>query len=142
MSVHPHVAWMRLAPRPGQNIGVSTMNLIAGHGIEGDRHAKPNARNQVLLIEIETLDDLNLAPGDIRENIATSGINLMSLQEGARLRIGSEAEVVISHPCDPCHKMNTLRPGLESQLLGRRGMLGIIDKGGVVVEGDPVTIAI
>ena len=102
MSSAAHVAWLRLSPRSGQNLDVSSLSFVADLGIEGDRHAKPDTRNQVLLMDTETLDALELAPGDIRENVATRGIDLASLREGDRLGIGAEAEVVISHPCDPC----------------------------------------
>ena len=72
MSSTAHVAWLRLSPRSGQNLDVSSLSFVADLGIEGDRHAKPDTRNQVLLMDTETLDALELAPGDIRENVATS----------------------------------------------------------------------
>ena len=140
MSSTAHVAWLRLSPRSGQNVGVNSLSFVADIGIEGDRHAKPDTRNQVLLMDTETLDALDLAPGDIRENVATSGIDLASLREGDRLRIGAEAEVVISHPCDPCSKMDALRPGLQEDIRGRRGMLGTVSASGVAVAGDPITV--
>ena len=139
MSSTAHVAWLRLSPRSGQNLDVSSLSFVADVGIEGDRHAKPDTRNQVLLMDTETLDALELAPGDIRENVATRGIDLASLREGERLRIGAEAEVVISHPCDPCSKMDALRPGLQEEIRGRRGMLANVSASGVVVAGDPIT---
>ena len=140
MSIPSHVAWLRLSPRPGQNVGVSSLSFVANEGIEGDRHAKPYARNQVLFIDVETLDLLDLSPGDVRENVATRGIDVASLAEGDHIQIGSEAQVVVSHPCDPCHKMEALRPGLQAELEGRRGMLATVVTGGVVSLGDPVIV--
>ena len=140
MSSNPHVAWLRLSPQSGQNVGVSSLNFVADLGIEGDRHANPDSRNQVLLMDTETLDVLELGPGDIRENVATTGIDLTALNEGDRLRIGEQVEVVISHPCDPCYKMDILRPGLQEDIRGRRGMLATVSAGGVAVAGDPITL--
>ena len=140
MSTTAHVAWLRLSPRSGQNVDVSSLSFIADLGIEGDRHAQPDSRNQVLLMDTETLDVLELGPGDIRENVATTGVDLASLSEGDRLRIGAEVEVVISHPCDPCSKMDALRPGLQEEIRGRRGMLSTVSAGGVAVAGDPITV--
>lgn len=141
MSSSPHVAWLRLSPRPGENVDVSSLSFVADMGIEGDRHANPDSRNQVLLMDTETLDVLELGPGDIRENVATTGMDLAALNEGDRLRIGAEVEVVISHPCEPCYKMDILRPGLQEDIRGRRGMLAVVGTGGVVVAGDPISLA-
>ncbi len=138
MSKRPHVSWVRFSPRTGENLGASSIDMVAGLGIEGDRHAKPDRRNQVLLIEAETLKALGLGPGDVRENIATRGIQLMELSEGDLLQVGPQVELLISHPCEPCHKMDALRPGLRQELEGRRGMLAIVTVGGVVAPGDEI----
>ena len=119
---------------------MSSLNLIEGLGIEGDRHARPEKRNQVLVMDVETLDDLGLRAGDIRENIATRGLEVADLAEGDRLRFGVDAEVLISHPCAPCYKMDTLRPGLQQELKGRRGMLAVVSRGGVVLPGDVIEL--
>ncbi len=140
MSTLAHVAWLRLSPQPGQNVSVSSLSFVANEGIEGDRHAKPNSRSQVLLMDVETLDALRLSSGDVSENVATRGIDVASLVEGDQIRIGSEVQLVISHPCDPCKKMEALRPGLQAELEGRRGMLATVADGGVVLPGDPITV--
>ncbi len=140
MSLPPHVAWVRVSPRPGRNEEMSSLNLIEGLGIEGDRHARPEKRNQVLVMDVETLDHFELRAGDIRENIATRGLDVAGLVEGDRLRFGADAEVLISHPCAPCYKMDALRTGLQEALRGRRGMLGIVTRGGVVLPGDVVKL--
>ncbi len=140
MSLPPHVAWVRVSPKPSRNEEMSSVNLIEGLGIEGDRHARPEKRNQVLVMDVETLDRLQLRAGDIRENIATRGVDVADLAEGDRLRFGVDAEVLISHPCAPCYKMDVLRPGLQEELRGRRGMLGVVTRGGVVLPGDLVEL--
>ena len=140
MSLPPHVAWVRVSPRPGRNEEMSSLNLIEGLGIEGDRHARADKRNQVLVMDIETLDEFELRAGDIRENIATRGLSVAGLAEGDRLRLGVDAEVLISHPCAPCHKMDALRPGLQSEIKGRRGMLAVVTRGGVVLPGDVIEL--
>lgn len=136
----PHVVWVRIAPLPGRSENVASLNLIENIGIEGDRHAKPDKRNQVLIVDIETLDQLDLQAGDLKENIGTQGIDVAGLAEGDRVRIGTDVEVLISHSCAPCHKMNAVREGLEAKLEGRRGMLGVVSCGGVVLPGDPVHV--
>jgi len=140
VSLPPHVAWVRVSPRPGRNEGMSSLNLIEGLGIEGDRHARAEKRNQVLVMDVETLDEFGLRAGDIRENIATRGLDVADLAEGDKLRFGVDAEVLISHPCAPCYKMDALRQGLQSEIKGRRGMLGIVTRGGVVLPGDVIEV--
>ena len=140
MSVAPYVAWVRVSPTPGRNEEMASLNLIEGLGIEGDRHARPEKRNQVLVMDVETLDELQLRAGDIRENIATRGLEVAKLDEGDRLRFGVDAELLVSHPCAPCYKMDALRPDLQQELKGRRGMLAIVSRGGVVLPGDVVTL--
>ena len=140
MSLPPHVDWVRVSPRPGRNEEMSSLNLIERLGIEGDRHARPEKRNQVLVMDVETLDQFELKAGDIRENIATRGLDVANLDEGDRLRFGVDAEVLISHPCAPCYKMDALRPGLQQELKGRRGMLAVVSRGGVVLPGDVIEL--
>ena len=140
MDANPHVAWVRVSPEPGRNIPVASLNLIESLGIEGDRHAKRGRRSQVLIMDTETLDALDLRAGDVRENIATKGLDPASLQEGDRLRVGPDAELVVSHPCAPCSKMDALRPGLQEEIRGRRGMLAVVVRGGVVAPGDAIAV--
>lgn len=91
-------------------------------------------------MDVETLDELRLRAGDIRENIATRGLEVAQLAEGDRLRVGVDAELLISHPCAPCYKMDALRPGLQGELQGRRGMLAVVARGGAVLPGDVIKL--
>ena len=112
-----------LAPR-------QEVRAIEGCGIEGDRHARPGSRRQVLLMEAETLDALGLLPGDVREQVTVRGVRLDGLASGARLRIGT-AEFEVAGPCDPCERMEEIRPGLRTALEGRRGRFLRVVKAGL-----------
>ena len=122
---------------------VERANFLAGTGIQGDRHstARPERRDyQVLLIEEETLEALDLTAGVVRENVTTSRIDLSSLEVGQRLALGDEVVLQISKPCAPCSRMDEVRPGLQKELEGRRGMLASVVQGGSVAMGDPVRV--
>ena len=41
---------------------VERVQALAGQGLEGDRHARPHSRRQVLLMEQEVLDEFGLGP--------------------------------------------------------------------------------
>ena len=55
---------------------------IAGMGIDGDRSCYEGNIRQVLFMDKETLDDLELTPGQIKENITTSGVDMSQAQPG------------------------------------------------------------
>lgn len=113
--------------------------FIAEQGIEGDRHstAMPERRDyQVLVMDQETLAMLGLAPGDVRENVTTKGLNLTGMLPGQKLALGREIILRLSKPCAPCSRMDELRPGLQQELEGRRGMLAVVERGGTVAVGD------
>lgn len=119
---------------------VNPVLFVTDSGIEGDCHGRPGSRRQVLLIEAETLDFLGVPPGAVKENITTWGINLMGLQPGTRLLLGEEAVLWITGACAPCALMDDVRPGLEEELQGRRGVLAWVQKGGRVFVGDPIRV--
>jgi MOSC domain-containing protein YiiM len=108
-------------------------------GLWGDRHARAGHARQVLLMEQEVLDLLGLEPGIVRENVTTRGIALTGLPAGTRLRAGG-ALLEITGPCQPCARMDEIRPGLKDHLEGRRGMLCRVLEGGPVKSGDAVQV--
>jgi MOSC domain-containing protein YiiM len=111
---------------------------VAGNsGFEGCAHARPDSPRQVLLVDSETLEAMNLSPGIIRENITTSGLNVNGLEIGQKLRVG-ETRLEVSAVCAPCDQMEQVRPGLQKEIWGRRGMLCRVLEGGIIRRGDPI----
>lgn len=113
-------------------------NVVRNHGIEGCAHARPNGVRQVLLVDLETLNAMDLQPGIIRENITTEGLNVNGLELGQRLRVGGQTLLEVSAVCTPCDQLEKVRPGLRRELYGRRGMLCRVLEGGLVSPGDPI----
>ncbi len=91
----------------------------------------------MLLVDRETLEAMNLAPGILRENITTAGLNVNGLAPGEKLRIG-ETLLEVTAVCTPCDQMERIRPGLRKELWGRRGMLCRVLEAGVVRAGDAI----
>jgi MOSC domain-containing protein YiiM len=85
------------------------------------------------------LDALGLEPGAIRENITVDGDDVQAWPVGQRLRVGG-ALFEVTMVCDPCERMDKLRPGLRAELEGRRGMLARVLETGPVAVGDEVAL--
>jgi MOSC domain-containing protein YiiM len=113
------------------------IEAIANRGLMGCAHANAGGLRQVLLMDIETLDVLSLAPGEIKENITTRGFDVRGLRPGHRLRIGG-ALLETTVPCAPCKRMEAIRAGLKNELRGRRGMLCRVLEGGTIRVGDAI----
>jgi MOSC domain-containing protein YiiM len=144
------------------------IRLLAGLGVEGDAHAgetvkhrsrvardpsQPNLR-QVHLLHAELFDELRQAgfdvgPGQIGENILTTGIDLLGLPTGTVLHLGDHAVVAVTGLRNPCAQLDRFRPGLMAAVLDRdatgnlvrkAGIMAVVLTGGDVRPGDPVRI--
>jgi len=145
-----------------------SIRLLAGLGVEGDAHmgetvkhrsrvrvdpTQPNLR-QVHLIQSELFDELrqkgfSIHPGDVGENITTSGIDLLGLPSGAVLHVGDSAVVEITGLRNPCSQLDGFQKGLTAAVLDRdgagnlirkAGIMGIVREGGDVRPGDPIRV--
>ncbi len=107
-----------------------------GLGLVGDLNYGVKKR-QVLLVERETLEAFGLTPGQIRENITVSGIQLAGLPTGTMLEVG-EALLEVTGDCAPCEFIEDIRPGLRQAIGGRRGTLCRVVGGGTLRLQDSV----
>lgn len=145
-----------------------SIRLLRGLGVEGDAHMgetvkhryhvarNPDAPNlrQVHLIHRELFDELRAAgfdvgPGDMGENVTTSGVDLLNLPRGTRLRLGDFAIVELTGLRSPCKQIDGFQPGLMNAVLDRdadgnrvrkSGVMAIVIAGGEVRPGDPIEI--
>jgi MOSC domain-containing protein YiiM len=118
---------------------LATARAVENSGLAGCAHARPGGKRQVLLVEVETLGNWNVVPGIIHENITTQGLDVHGLQVGQRLRMGSVV-LEVSAFCEPCEPMDAIRPGLQQELQGRRGMLCRVLSGGTLQRGDAIVL--
>ncbi|HEV2785245.1 MAG TPA: MOSC domain-containing protein [Solirubrobacteraceae bacterium] len=149
--------------------GAERIRLLEGLGVEGDAHlgekiqhrsrvrrdpTQPNLR-QVHLIHSELHDELaaegfaGLRPGQMGENVTTSGIDLLALPAGARLRLGDDAVVEVTGLRNPCKQLDEIQPGLMKATLGRdadgevvrrAGVMAVVVRSGDVRPGDRVAV--
>lgn len=118
---------------------VEEARAVEDKGFEHCAHGRPGSKRQILLMDIETLGEFSLEPGALKENITTEGIPLRELPRGQRLSIG-EAHLEVTIRCEPCGRMDDVRPGLQEALRGKRGQLCRVVKEGVIHRGDPIEL--
>ena len=127
---------------PGRGSGRSDARervvALESQGFEGCAHANP-PRREVLLVSKEHLDAVGVVPGAVRENVTVEGADVQSWPVGQRVRVG-EALLEVTMVCDPCHRMDDLRPGLRAEIDGRRGMLAHVVEGGEIAHGDAIEL--
>ena len=145
-----------------------SIKLVAGLGVEGDAHlgttvkhrsrvardpTQPNLR-QVHLVHAELHDELRqagfaVAPGQMGENVTTSGVDLLGLATGTRLYLGSSAVVEVTGLRNPCAQLDKIQKGLMAATLGRdehgnlvrkAGIMGVVLAEGEVRPGDPIRV--
>lgn len=114
---------------------------LEGRGLEGCAHAKSSSssKRQVLFVSKQHLDAVGVEPGRIRENFTVEGADVHEWPVGQRLRAG-DALFEITMVCDPCGRMEEIRPGLQAELEDRRGMLARVLETGEVSVGDEITL--
>ncbi len=117
---------------------LETARVFENEGVEGCAHRRGGKRN-VLFVAAEDLESLDVPPGRAKENFTVRGADVMGWPIGQRLVIG-DAEFEISMVCDPCELMEEIRPGLQAELEGKRGMLAKVLTTGRVSRGDQITL--
>jgi MOSC domain-containing protein YiiM len=134
------VAGLFVSPSRGSGVSETRERVLAieSQGFEGCAHGNP-PRREVLFASKEHLDDVGVEPGAIRENITVEGANVHEWPVGQQVKVG-EALFEITMVCDPCHRMDELRPGLRAEIDGKRGMLAHIVEGGEIALGDEVVV--
>ena len=130
--------WTSPARNSGRMDGHERRLAIAGGGLEGCAHANP-PRREVLFVSREHLDSVGVEPGAIRENLTVEGADVQAWPVGQQVRVGA-AVFEVTMVCDPCQRMDDLRPGLRAELDGKRGMLARVVEGGEVAVGDEIEL--
>ena len=137
--------------------------LLKDHGVEGDAHAgkfvrrrfiarlwpRQANRRQVHLIRAELFDELceaghAVGPGDLGENVTTTGLELEHLPLGTKLYLGERAIIELTGLRTPCAQIDRFQKGLRSEMFRRGtgipkfkcGVFGVVVVGGRVAPGD------
>jgi MOSC domain-containing protein YiiM len=115
------------------------VEAVEDKGLEGCIHGRRGSKRQVLLMDCETLEQLRVGPGAVKENITTQGLDFQALSEGQSLRIGKGLFEIISR-CHPCDRMDEIRQGLQEELKGQRGWLCRVVESGRIRRGNRIEV--
>jgi MOSC domain-containing protein YiiM len=133
---------------------VSSIEMVEGKGIRNEpryfgrisRRTGEPSRRQVSLIEREQIAEhaaalglQTIAPGAVRANIETLGMNLVGLI-GSEVEIG-EAVLFLYEARDPCSQMDAICQGLRELMLDQRqGVMAEVRRGGTIRVGDAIRV--
>lgn len=120
-----------IAPSSGR------LQLKSRWGIESDADASGISPRQLLITNQAELDVFGIAPGELLENITVSGLDSADFVPGSILHIGDEVQIRLTFYCEPCKRIGHLVPAL-SDILRKRGILGVVLQGGQIQVGDSV----
>ena len=122
---------------------VDFVRAVAGCGLEGDRHFRPEGQRPVgalTLIQAEELDDVGLTGAQSRRQVVVRGVRLNDLV-GKRFMVGS-VECLGVELCEPClHLEKLTRPGIVDVLAHRGGLNADILTSGTIAVGDEVSVS-
>jgi MOSC domain-containing protein YiiM len=140
--------------------------LIEEFGVEGDAHAGKHVRHRYLARKHPTMPNLRqvhllpaevfallrsvgyeILPGELGENVTTSGLALTRLPLGTVIRLGETAAVELTGLRAPCALIDRFRKGLKRQMFEneaggpkfRCGVLAVVKSGGSVAAGAPAS---
>ena len=141
----PEVIAVCLSEKKGiQKHEVPEIDLVFGHGIEGDAHAG-NWHRQVSLLAKESVDRMQeqvsipLHPGAFAENVLCEGITLAELPIGTKLQIGS-ALCEVTQIGKECHADCAIRQQAGDCVMPREGIFAVVLEAGEARIGDMIQV--
>ena len=118
--------------------------LVAGHGIEGDRKGS-SPKRQLNIMTQETLDELgklglHVAPGQMGEQLIISGVDVADLNVGDHIQIGESAVIEVGKPRTGCDRFEHIQGFDPHVLTGRLGIIASVVESGAIKIGDAVKV--
>lgn len=115
---------------------------VENSGIENDAHAGTPVR-QISLLADESVEKIRkkmpeISSGAFAENITTSGINLIKLAIGTKLKVGNDVILSVSQIGKECHSPCHIYKTVGDCVMPREGIFAVVIKGGAIKPGDGI----
>lgn len=126
-------------------IPVNSAELIAGHGIKGDRKAGRNPKRQINIVSMNTVETLRelgfqVNAGELGEQIVIDGLDVVSLPIGTQIQLGDSAVIELAMERTSCEWLELIHGQSKHDATGQLGMLAKVIAGGTIQVGDGVRI--
>ena len=123
---------------------VGSCQLLENFGLAGDGHGGDWHR-QVSLLAMESIAKmraagLDVGPGDFAENLTTEGIELFHLPIGTQLQLSGGALLEVTQIGKVCHDRCAIYYQAGDCVMPKEGIFARVLQGGLVSEGDTITI--
>lgn len=130
---------------------------VGDYGVEGDYHARPTRvnrrgetepnRRQVTVVAAEAIQAIeeelgcSIPPGGFGENILVRGLgDLGWLAEGDLLEFAGGVALEVTGQNNPCANLQVWHPDIVKAAYGRRGVLTVVARTGVIEPGERVVV--
>lgn len=124
---------------------VGEVLLVEEKGIDGDAHYGFGHR-QVSLLADESIDKMrekgldDLKPGAFGENLITRGVDLLALDVGDRMRVGSDVLLEVTQIGKECVDRCAIYDAVGDCIMPREGIFTRVVEGGKIKPGDRITV--
>lgn len=135
----------QLEDKKFNRVSVETVELIAGHGIQGDRKAGRNPKRQVNIMSMNTVQILNdlgfkTNPGELGEQLVIDGLDVMELPIGTQIQLGESAVIELTMARTGCAWLEMIHDQSKDDTTQRLGMLAKVIQSGTISVNDTVKV--
>ena len=114
-------------------------------GLVGDAHADCNAKRQVSLMSLESINRMRsqgypVVPGSFAENLTTEGIDIVSLPIDTELCVGQDVVLKVTQIGKECHTGCAIFQQVGKCIMPKEGVFTKVIRGGRVKSGDEIKV--
>jgi MOSC domain-containing protein YiiM len=135
----------QLEDKEFNRVPMNSVELIANHGIKGDRKAGRNPKRQVNIMSMNTVQLLHeigfkTAPDQLGEQLVVDGLDIMSLPVGTQIQMGELAVIELTMVRTGCEWLEMIHSQSKNNTINRLGMLAKVVQSGTIRVGDTITV--
>ncbi|WP_245596514.1 MOSC domain-containing protein [Fusobacterium perfoetens] len=117
--------------------------IVEGFGLKNDAHGG-NWHRQISLLSYEKIEDFKKRGGEVidgsfGENLIVSGLNLVNIPIGTKLKI-NDIVLEVTQIGKECHSHCEIFKKVGDCIMPREGIFAKVISGGIIKEGDIVEI--